>query len=177
MDGSEVFNLTGERQICPGKITYYSSSLMLGCHNYKVRYWQGLMDEFRVSSRNFNPSWMKAVYNTTANSNFLSFTRYDGDIEFIDDEIKGYLIDYEKDGTYNVFHNNVTGNEIDVEKLDDGSYLIDSDGDGKWDYTFDQEEGLNPYQKDEGEKGIPGFELILVFSALLLTLFWKQKRK
>ena len=62
----------------------------------------------------------------------------DVQVEFINDAIEGYLIDYDFDGTYDSFHNNATGQKTDVEQQDNGTYLmIDSDGDGEWDYSYD----------------------------------------
>ena len=37
-----------------------------------------------------------------------------------------------------MFHNNATGQKTDVGQQDNGTYLmIDSDGDGEWDYSYD----------------------------------------
>ncbi len=76
--------------------------------------------------------------NVTSNTTEI-MVLIDVDIEFIDDEIKGYLIDYEKDGIYTVFYNNETGEKIGVEQQENGTYLIDIDEDGEWDYTYDSE--------------------------------------
>ena len=98
------------------------------------------------------------------------------DVWLIDDEIKGYLVDENGDGEYDLFDSSETGEKITIEKQDDGTYLIDSDGDGEWDYTFSMAEGLSVYEKEENG-GTPGFELILVVCALILVLFRKRKRK
>ena len=84
----------------------------------------------------------------------------------------GYLIDIDGDGIYDSFHNETSGKETSLE-LKDGDYLIDSDGDGKWDYTFDLVAGLTTYEK---EKGIPGFEFIIIFSAILLIVLFRRKQ-
>ena len=104
------------------------------------------------------------------------------DVEFIDDEITGYLIDYYRNGSFTVFHNNVTGVETTVEQQNDGSCLIDSNNEGEWDYTYNTEdEVLQPYQKkkdqDEQEPLIPGFELVALLAVLAVIIFWKRKRK
>jgi PKD repeat protein len=89
----------------------------------------------------------------------------------------GYLIDSDSNDIYDLFYCNETGEQTVVEQKD-GSYLIDSDGDGKWDYIFDFAEGITTYQKEEDEekKGTPGFELILILFSVAVTLFWKRKR-
>jgi len=105
----------------------------------------------------------------------------DVEVEFIDDVINGYLIDYGKDGAYNVFYNNITGNETIVERQNNGSYLIDIDGDDDWDYIYDPAAGLTIYQNEEQQKekqkSTPGFELIIVVCTIAVFLFWNRKRR
>jgi len=103
----------------------------------------------------------------------------DVEVEFIDDVINGYLIDYGKDGTFDVFYNNLTGDETVVERQN-GSYLIDIDGDGNWEYIYDPAAGVTVYQNEkqqEKEKSTSGFELIIVVCAIAVFLFWKRKRR
>jgi hypothetical protein len=88
----------------------------------------------------------------------------------------GYLVDNDSDGIYDVFYSNETGNQTRVQKQENGTYLIDTNGDGTWDYSFDPAAGLTPYQNMNTSKKTPGFECILLFFAVLLIL-WKQKRK
>ena len=89
----------------------------------------------------------------------------------------GYLIDTDSDGIYDLFHCNATGNETGITKTQNGSYLIDSNEDGKWEYSFDLVNGLSVYQKEEKIDQTPGFELILLLCAIALSLFLKRKRK
>ncbi|MCK5031260.1 MAG: PKD domain-containing protein, partial [Thermoplasmatales archaeon] len=49
----------------------------------------------------------------------------------------GYLIDIDGNEIYDSFHNAATGIETPVEKQDNGTYLIDVDGDGTWNYNYD----------------------------------------
>ena len=51
----------------------------------------------------------------------------------------GYMTDDDGDGTWDKFH--ATGVETDVELQEDGTYLIDSDGDGEPDYVYDPNTG------------------------------------
>jgi hypothetical protein len=77
----------------------------------------------------------------------------------------GYLIDQNSDGTYDVFHNSVTGVETRVQHIDNKTYLIDSDGDNIWNYIFHLNPGeLQVYQ------GVP----INIFLAILLLLIIPQ---
>jgi hypothetical protein len=47
----------------------------------------------------------------------------------------GYLLDNDSDGTYDVFHSNITSEET-MSRLKNGTYLIDVDGDSHWDYEY-----------------------------------------
>ena len=106
----------------------------------------------------------------------------DVDIEFIDDEIKGYLIDYEKDEIYNVFYNNATGEKTGVEQQENGTYLIDIDEDGKWDYTYDSETNtLSKYvqEKDETNNNSIWGALVLgvIIAIIILIIIYLAKKK
>lgn len=96
------------------------------------------------------------------------------DVLVIDDGIQGYLIDENSDDVYELFHNDMTGNDITVEKKDN-EYLIDIDGDGIWDYNFDLTTGLTIYKKEKKVE-IPGFELIFVICAMVLVLIWWRRK-
>ena len=101
----------------------------------------------------------------------------DVNVEFIDDELFGYLIDYDKTGIFDVFYNNETGYEIGIEKQEDGTYLIDIDSDGEWDYSFDMILGSTVIQEDVGEEEkTPGFEIIFMFVAIGIILFLRKKK-
>ena len=108
----------------------------------------------------------------------------DVDIEFIDDEIKGYLIDYEKDEIYNVFYNNETGEKTGVEQQENGTYLIDIDEDGKWDYTYNSETNtLSKYVQEKDETNDDsiwyalGVGVILAIILLIIISLAKKKGK
>ncbi len=86
----------------------------------------------------------------------------------------GYLIDEETDGIYDMFYNNETGKNTIVQ-LNNECYLIDINGDGSWEYTFDMSKGLSRYQ---GINEIPGFELgVFVIILFIFLLFKRNKRK
>jgi hypothetical protein len=95
----------------------------------------------------------------------------DVDVKFIDDVIKGYLIDYEMDGTYDTFHNNATGNETAVVAQDNGAYLIDSDESGIWDYSYDPVAGtITTLEKEEKEREEVDYTLYYALGILILLV-------
>ena len=87
-----------------------------------------------------------------------------------------YLFDTNKDGKIDAFYNPDL-NKSTILGFEDGKYLIDLDGDKIWDYTYTLAAGVATYKEKEGDKGLPGFELIIVVYSVLIILFWKQKRK
>jgi len=87
-------------------------------------------------------------YNATSGTTEL-MVFIDVQVKFIDDVVQGYLIDYECDGTYNAFHNNLTKDDTAVELQDNGRYLIDINGSGTWDYTYDPATGTINSMKEK----------------------------
>ena len=85
------------------------------------------------------------------------------------------LIDHGKDGTYDVFYNNVTEDETDVEKQENGTYLIDSDGDGEWDYYYDPETNkLSVYSAPQyfpAEEDYTLYIVLIVIVIVVLVIF------
>jgi PKD repeat protein len=108
------------------------------------------------------------------------------DVLPIDDEIVGILIDLDSDGIFDIFNNSVTGTETDVGK-ENNTYLIDIEGDGKWDYSYSLNTGeLSTYtnfiiQKYlilfDTEIATPGFELISLLAMIALTVIILKRRK
>ncbi len=116
-------------------------------------------------------------HNATSGTVELMVT-IDVNIKYIEgDGVSGYLIDYGKDGTYETFYNNKTGNESIVEKQESGTYLLDCDEDGQWDHEYDPEtDTLTKYPKDEekqpAEEGTNYIKWYLLgFLLLIITLF------
>lgn len=54
----------------------------------------------------------------------------------------GYLLDTNSDEIFDVFHNEATGIETMVNLKEEGIYLIDSNGDGRWDYEYYASKGM-----------------------------------
>jgi hypothetical protein len=101
------------------------------------------------TAANASHSWKAAgiyiiqvkAYDKETESGTSTLTMYiDIAIEYIKDEIKGYLIDNNNDGIFNSFYNNDTGTETAVEQQIDGTYLIDSNDDGNWDYIYNTDD-------------------------------------
>jgi len=101
------------------------------------------------------------------------------DVHPIDDEIQGYLLDENSDGTFDRFFNNATGNETIVQKQNDGTYLIDADGDGNWDYIYNiKTDTLTKYEQDYTSIFLLGLlALILLILFLILAKRNKDKKK
>jgi len=108
-------------------------------------------------------------YNSTSGATEL-MVFIDVQVKFIDDVIDGYLIDYERDGTYDAFHNNLTRNDTDVELQDNGIYLIDINQNGTWDYTYDAMTGMINVIKEK--KTIEKIEIpwVLVIGIILIIV-------
>jgi len=108
------------------------------------------------------------------------------DVIVIDDVIQGFIIDQDGSDPFDVFDNTETDDETAVE-LDSGSYLIDSNGDSKWDYAYSSETGLITYYEFvylkyliiyQTQKATPGFELIILLVAIAIAaLILRKKRK
>jgi hypothetical protein len=105
------------------------------------------------------------------------------DVIPIDGESKGYLVDEDSDDTYDFFNNIDTGEHIDIEQ-ENGTYLIDSNGDGKWDSTYSQAEGLLTYYEFVYQKyyqkyktTTPGFEVVSLLAMIAIVLIIMRRRK
>ncbi len=95
----------------------------------------------------------------------------DVNVLFIDDVIQGYILDTDADGIYDIFHNNATGDETDVELQNNGNYLIDGDGDTMWDYEYDPETNvLVSYPPLEEEDMAPWYVLFALILVVAITV-------
>jgi PKD repeat protein len=76
----------------------------------------------------------------------------------------GYLIDSDNDNVYDQFYSNETFEKTEVEE-EGGTYKLDTDNDGSWDYVYDVSEGsLDDYEQEEEE----GFPWWIVAAALIV---------
>jgi hypothetical protein len=78
----------------------------------------------------------------------------------------GYLFDDDSNGIYDAFYSDVY-KQITTVQNQDGSYTIDSDGDGEWDYTFGTTNELASYQEPP-----PDIQLIFIIGTIVLVSIW-----
>jgi len=94
----------------------------------------------------------------------------------------GYLIDTDSNGTYDSFYSNEILEQTSVEKLANGSYLINSDSDAEWDWIYDPDtDTLTAYSLGEDEPDntiwyMLGLGIILAI-LLLLGIYYFTKKK
>lgn len=167
------------------------SAVSTDADNDTIRYFFDWDDGTYITTTEFLPNGTKTVQNHTWTSPGLytvkvyamdELNAVSGTTEFIVlidgcfcNDI-GYLLDNDNDEIYDVFHSNETGKKTVVERIDN-IYLIDVNGDGEWDYTFDIEAGITIYQKEKEEE-TPSFELIIGFIAIVIVIiFYRYKPK
>ena len=92
----------------------------------------------------------------------------------------GYLLDNDSDGIFDVFYNNVTGVQT-VTEIRGGVYLIDVNGDQRWDYEYNATSGtlLSILQQlpSTEEKPFPWLfisSLIIVVFFMLLVILYRR---
>ena len=88
----------------------------------------------------------------------------------------GYLVDEDDDGIYDIFQNK-TGVKTDATHQNDGTYLIDSDSDGKPDHIYNPDtDEVSEYTEGKGEETliISLLQLIIlltIITGVILTVF------
>jgi hypothetical protein len=93
------------------------------------------------------------------------------DAKFVED--LGYLLDFDNDNLYDGFYSNMTNMENEVELLNNNStYLIDYNGNGKWDYSYNiQADILESYKKTEDKsKNINTTFIVFVVLIILILI-------
>jgi PKD repeat protein len=90
----------------------------------------------------------------------------------------GTLIDTDGDGTPDEFYNETTQKAIPMKKNTDGTFLIDVNDDGVWDYVYDPVSGqvttYEPKEEDDGETPwllIIGIGAVIVIAVIIFILF------
>jgi len=94
---------------------------------------------------------------------------------YIDDLIQGCLIDEDGDGIYDKFLDSLN-EKFNVERDANGSYNIDSNGDGEWEYSFNPSKGLTQIKNAIDDQVTPGFELVLFLWSVFLIVFYKRRK-
>jgi PKD repeat protein len=114
--------------------------------------------------------------NNASSANTL--TIYVDVMEFIDNDLQGYILDKDADGIYDLFHNYKTNNETTLG-FQNGWYKIDVDNDGKWDYDYNStSKKLMDIKKDTKEDTnslcfiiIP---IILIIIVIAIIVFYRR---
>ena len=94
------------------------------------------------------------------------------------------MVHEHSEDTYDIFDDFDTKNQTEVEK-ENQTYLIDNDGDGIWDYSFNQDKGVSTYYQYLYDKyyemfanDTPGFEIFTLLAALILVfIVFRRKRR
>ena len=88
----------------------------------------------------------------------------------------------DSDETYNLYDNTDTGLKT-ITKLDNATYLIDIDNDGKWDYAYSLDSGLSIYYLYLYNKyyniylETPGFDFISLIIVFFIILFIFHRKR
>jgi hypothetical protein len=139
-----------------------------------------------ISFENNTPIILTHTWDTAGIYNIKAYTKIDNNslMEFENvtvlinvlycDSI-GFIIDNNNDKIYDSFQSNKTGKIAEI-KQKNGNYLIDENGDDKWDYSFDIVNGLEIYQKNKKTES-PAFEIIYLLLSIFIIILYLSKRK
>ncbi len=133
-------------------------------------------------------SWTAAgkyIVNVTAydNNTYSGVTSYIVLIDALLIGDIGYITDDDADGTYDTFHNASLETSLGQET---DNYLIDSNGDSKWEYVYNLETGLKTYfdyvyqkyydlyQKTSKTPGFEMITLLAIIALLVILLRWRK---
>ena len=94
------------------------------------------------------------------------------DVKSLDIE-NNYIIDIDGDGQHDKFYNATSKINTTIEVQDGGTYRIDRNGNGKWDYTYDPKSGeILPYETQEPKREFPWLLIIIgTITAIVVILF------
>jgi PKD repeat protein len=92
----------------------------------------------------------------------------------------GFLFDGNNDGFYDSFYTNITGNVTNAQKLINGSYLLDIDNDGNWNYLYDPSlDSLtkmnNMVTTIENQWVFPAIIILAIVVIACIIYFYKKK--
>ena len=103
---------------------------------------------------------------------------YDGELI---DVLGNYFIDMDDDGVYDSLWNESSRTVNTMDEIDDGIYLIDDNGDGNWDYKYNENNGEKSYDIQEeifnSDEKTPGFEFFFIILAIIVIYLFIQTRR
>ncbi len=132
-----------------------------------------------------NHSWTKAgkytIHVTASDRTTSSSSEMTIWIDAIPVDDVGYFLDDDSDGIFDVFHNNMTGLET-VMEMRNGVYLIDMNGDQRWDYEYNTTSGTlmsilqqQPVSDETPFSSLLVCGLIIVVFLLLLMIVYRRR--
>lgn len=110
---------------------------------------------------------------TTSSSKITTY------IDAVQTEDIGYLTDENSDGTYDIFHNDMTFQNTSVSTTG-SSYLIDSNADGNWEYMFDLTKGFTAVQQSKILSSdivlfISISIMVIIYGVIVTVVIWRKK--
>lgn len=159
-----VPTVTGET-ICDEGVSYDYSFLSKDMDNDTIRY----IVDFGVATESFTSDFVlnntavtrshlwesPGIYNVEAYAEdemngvsdpVKTMIFVDVSVYTVDDAIKGYFMDYSKDGSIDAFYDEDSEESTPLQQGQDGWYLLDIDDDGIFDYQYHLTEGFKSYE-------------------------------
>ena len=88
-----------------------------------------------------------------------------------------FLIDTDSDGIVDLFYNSTSGKTTIIYYMGKNQYLIDENGDGKWEYVYDPAGALSKYIKEEtnitSELPFIVYPLLIIFVLIVIIIILK----
>lgn len=92
----------------------------------------------------------------------------------------GFLFDSNNDGLNDSFYTNVTGMVTSTQKLTNGSYLLDTDSDGRWNYLYNPSTGSLTVMGDSEtaaeDQWVFVFIIVLAIAVIACIVYFYKKK-
>jgi PKD repeat protein len=92
----------------------------------------------------------------------------------------GFLLDNNNDGIYDSFYTNATGMTTSTQKLTNGSYLLNINNNGKWNYLYDPAKGsltvIGNSKTATGNQWIFVLIIVLVIAVVTCIIYYYKKK-
>jgi hypothetical protein len=92
----------------------------------------------------------------------------------------GFLLDSNNDSVYESFYTNATGITTSTQRLTNGSYLLDTDSDGKWNYLYnpslDSLTMMNNIVITTEDQWVFVFIIVLAIAAIACIVYFYKKK-